>query len=186
MLPLQLLQAGVFLLLIAQPPKVPYIPFFSILELAQLALFATLFYQNLPWTINPDIARRTRRNILIVAGLMGVSGMILRFMHANFGIPWDFSEMLDHNNTQTVLSIFWSVVALLFTLYATPASLDRDLWTIGAGLLALVVVKLFLLDLSGSDTWARVISFMALGACFLLFMGFVAPVPPRSHQEETP
>ncbi|GEM47465.1 membrane protein [Deinococcus cellulosilyticus NBRC 106333 = KACC 11606] len=179
MLPLQLLQAGVFLFLMIQPPGLPYLPFLNLLEGAQVALYVTLFYHQLPWNTTPA-SRRFRRNALILGGVLGVSGMIVRFMHAQFGVPWDFGNIVDHNNTQTVLSIFWSITALIFTVYANR-SRDRDLWTIGAGILVFVVVKLFILDLSGSDTWARVISFLGVGL-LLLFMGFVAPVPPRKEE----
>lgn len=187
MIPLQVLQAGVFLVLLTQPPALPYLPFLSLLEFAQLALYVTLLYNRLPWSTTSE-SRRVRRNVLILGGVLGISGMIVRFMHARFGVPWEFGSILDHNNTQTVLSIFWSVTALIFTVYANRRT-DRDLWTIGAGILVFVVVKLFVLDLSGSDTWARVISFLGVGL-LLLFMGFVAPVPPRLQQEtlkeETP
>ncbi|GGJ34008.1 DUF2339 domain-containing protein [Deinococcus roseus] len=181
MVPMQVLQACVFLLLLSQGPRLPYLPLLNLQELAQVALYLTLYFNRMPWTMTPA-GRRLRRNTLIVGGVLGVSGIIVRFMHAQFGLPWEFGSILDHNNTQTVLSIFWSITALVFTVRANRAH-DRDLWTIGAGLLAFVVVKLFVLDLSGSDTWARVISFLGVGL-LLLFMGFVAPVPPRIPQEE--
>lgn len=181
MLPLQVLQTGVFLLLLMQPPAQPYRPLLNILEVAQLALFLTLLHDRLPWKMQPQ-SRRIRRNALIVMGLLGVSAVVVRFMHAYFGAPWNWIDILGHNNTQTVLSIFWSAVALTFTVHANRKA-DRDLWTIGAGILVFVVFKLFVLDLSGSDTWARVISFLGVGV-LLLFMGFVAPVPPRRPEEE--
>ena len=51
-----------------------------------------------------------------------------------------------------------------------------------AGLLGLVLVKLFLIDLTGIDTVARIVSF--LGVCvFMLVIGYVTPLPPRARQE---
>jgi uncharacterized membrane protein len=52
----------------------------------------------------------------------------------------------------------------------------RAPWMVGAVLLAVVVVKLLLVDLSASDTVTRIISFIGVGLLMLL-IGFVAPLP---------
>jgi uncharacterized membrane protein len=48
---------------------------------------------------------------------------------------------------------------------------------VGAALLAVVVVKLFLLDLSALSGMPRVAAFLGVGV-LLLIIGFVAPLPP--------
>ena len=57
---------------------------------------------------------------------------------------------------------------------------NRNLWIAAAVLLAFVVVKLFAVDLSNTDTVERVVSFVAVGA-LLIGVGFFAPVPPRDR-----
>jgi len=54
----------------------------------------------------------------------------------------------------------------------------RPLWLIGAGFMALVVIKLFLVDLGNTGTLERIISFIGIGA-LLLLVGYLAPVPPK-------
>jgi uncharacterized membrane protein len=53
----------------------------------------------------------------------------------------------------------------------------RPIWVLGAVLLAVIVGKLFLVDLANTGTVARIVSFLGVGA-LLLVIGYVAPVPP--------
>jgi uncharacterized membrane protein len=48
--------------------------------------------------------------------------------------------------------------------------------------LALVVAKLFLIDLAGTGTIARIISFVAVGLLMLL-IGYWSPLPPRQRED---
>jgi uncharacterized membrane protein len=56
-------------------------------------------------------------------------------------------------------------------------------WIGGAGLLAVVVLKLLLVDLSGIGTVARIVSFMGVGGLMLL-IGYLAPLPPAAGDEQ--
>jgi len=60
---------------------------------------------------------------------------------------------------------------------------QRALWFAGAGLLAVVVVKLFVVDLSGSGTVSRIVSFLAVGG-LMLVVGFFTPLPPLQSKGE--
>jgi uncharacterized membrane protein len=48
--------------------------------------------------------------------------------------------------------------------------------------MAVVVAKLFLVDLGNTGTLARVVSFLGVGV-LLLVVGYFAPVPPRAAAE---
>ena len=54
----------------------------------------------------------------------------------------------------------------------------RPLWITGALLMAVVVAKLFMVDLSGVGTVERIVSFIGVGLLMLL-VGYLSPVPPR-------
>jgi uncharacterized membrane protein len=56
----------------------------------------------------------------------------------------------------------------------------RQLWFAGAGLLVLLIAKLFFVDLSGTGTVGRIVSFLATGGLMLL-IGYVSPIPPREE-----
>jgi len=55
---------------------------------------------------------------------------------------------------------------------------NRWIWMVGTGLMALVVIKLFIIDLGNTGTVSRIISFLGVGA-LLLVVGYYAPAPPR-------
>jgi uncharacterized membrane protein len=61
---------------------------------------------------------------------------------------------------------------------------ERPVWMAGAGLLALLIVKLFLVDLGNVGGVARIVSFLATGILILL-IGYLAPAPPRSARPDT-
>ena len=76
--------------------------------------------------------------------------------------------------------MFWRVLALGAMLIATSRS-RRPLWLVGAGLMAVVVGKLFLIDLSNVGTIARIVSFLGVGV-LMLVIGYLAPVPPKREE----
>ena len=57
-------------------------------------------------------------------------------------------------------------------------------WVAGAALLAVVVAKLFFVDLSQVGGVERIVSFMGVGV-LLLVIGYMAPVPPRRESVMT-
>jgi uncharacterized membrane protein len=64
---------------------------------------------------------------------------------------------------------------------ATRRSL-RPLWMLGAALLAAVVAKLFLVDLSALSGLPRVVAFLGVGI-LLLVIGFLSPLPPTAKAD---
>ncbi|MGH8673123.1 MAG: DUF2339 domain-containing protein, partial [Burkholderiales bacterium] len=73
-------------------------------------------------------------------------------------------------------SVFWSLLALGAMVFANRRRI-RPLWVCGALLLAVVVVKLFIIDLSKIGGVERIVSFLGVGV-LLLVIGYLAPVPP--------
>ena len=56
------------------------------------------------------------------------------------------------------------------------------MWIVGATLIGLVVLKLFLVDLSAAGTVGRIISFIAVGI-LMLVIGYFSPLPPHRPDE---
>jgi len=100
-------------------------------------------------------------------------------VHHQAGVPWDFDALFDSVRVQTALSVYWGLLG--FTcMIAGARKARRAVWLIGAGLMALVVVKLFLVDLGNSGTVERIVSFIGTGV-LLLVVGYFAPVPPKTE-----
>ena len=61
---------------------------------------------------------------------------------------------------------------------AGHARARRDAWIAGAALLAVVVAKLFLVELADHGSVERIVSFIVVGV-LMLVVGYFAPIPPR-------
>jgi uncharacterized membrane protein len=85
---------------------------------------------------------------------------------------------------QASLSIFWGVLGFTAMTLAARQSW-RYVWMVGVGLMGVVVLKLFLVDLSNFGTIAHILSFLTVGA-LLLVTGYLAPLPPRKVTEQVP
>ena len=113
------------------------------------------------------------------AGLfVALNGMVLRTAHQWLGIPWRLSSLLASKPLQATLTLTWTATALALMVMAARRRL-RPLWMLGAALLAVVVAKLFLVDLGALSGLPRVVAFLGVGI-LLLVIGFVSPLPPAA------
>jgi uncharacterized membrane protein len=174
--------------LAGNPAPLPYIPLFNPLELAELAGIILLAAR---------IARRTGGSQLaespLLRGLFSwwlAGGMLFLWLNAICGrcvhffaaIPYTLDALFASAVFQTAIAILWSILALTLTVWGAK-KVHRKIWLVGAVLLALVVLKLFLIDLSGAGTIGRIVSFLVVGL-LMLIIGFFAPLPPQAT--ETP
>jgi len=106
---------------------------------------------------------------------------IFRFVHHWTGVSWNFGQLIQADLTQTLMSLVWAVLGLAGTFYAARIK-HRQVWLISASLLAVVVLKLFVIDLSAQDTIERIVSFTGVGL-LLTFVGYFSPIPPRGKSE---
>lgn len=96
-------------------------------------------------------------------------------------VPWDLESLWDSTELQTSLSILWAVIALS-SMVAGVRMVRRSVWVAGASWMAVVVAKLFLVDLRNLTALGRVVSFIVVGV-LLLIVGYLAPVPPAASDE---
>jgi len=96
-------------------------------------------------------------------------------------VPWDLESLWDSTELQTSLSILWAVIALS-SMVAGVRMVRRSVWVAGASWMAVVVAKLFLVDLRNLTALGRVVSFIVVGV-LLLIVGYLAPVPPAASGE---
>lgn len=165
----------------------PYLPLLNPLDVASALCFAA---GALWWTSLDDAQRAQlwpfdRRALLaIVAALvfLWLNAALIRTLHHNFGAPITPYGLAHSTLVQSSLSIFWGVLG--FTAMTLAARQRwRYVWLVGAGLMIVVVAKLFLVDLSNVGTIARITSFLSVGA-LLLITGYLAPLPPRRDMEQ--
>ncbi|OUS41517.1 hypothetical protein A9R00_00525, partial [Oleispira antarctica] len=107
--------------------------------------------------------------------------LLLKTIHVITDISYNPDALFDSAVVQTSISIAWTIIGLAVMVFSSKKA-QRQLWFIGAGLTAIVVAKLFLLDLAGQGTIERIISFIVVGV-LLLVVGYFSPVPPAAKAE---
>jgi uncharacterized membrane protein len=163
----------------------PYVPLLNPLDLAQFAAWLAIFdwIHGLKRMDLADYAGDSPALTYFALGaiaFIGLNGSLLRALHHWAAIPYDLETMLRSTLVQAALSIFWSVLALCAMMAATRLRV-RALWIVGASLMAVVVAKLILVDLSNTGTVERIVSFIGVGVLMLL-IGYISPVPPRTSE----
>jgi len=162
----------------AQP--LPYLPVLNPLELSYLAILTSVF---LWWRLNRRHEEWTDLDVLAIPVLAGtafaaVTGGVIRACHHWANIPWDWDALYASDTVQASLSIVWGTLAISLMLFGNRRRI-RAAWFVGAVLVGVVVVKLFLVELSAVGTLQRIVSFVVVGL-LLLLVGYVAPLPPKN------
>jgi uncharacterized membrane protein len=159
----------------------PYVPLLNPLELALIAGALAIVQWMKSQSMLEEYVFQQRAAVLGYS-LLFITASVGRAVHHWARIPWDFDALSQSILLQGALSIVWSVVACAMMLIASRRQ-KRELWMAGAGLIAAVVLKLFLIELSHTGTVERIVSFMVVGV-LLLVLGYFAPVPPKNNQEK--
>jgi uncharacterized membrane protein len=116
--------------------------------------------------------------VLAGAAFLMTSAAIVRALHHYTGIAWRFDALFASDLVQMALSIYWGLLGFVGMVLGARRG-RRAVWFAGAACMALVLVKLFLVDLGNSGTVERIVSFIGTGI-LLLIVGYFAPAPPRA------
>ncbi len=159
-------------------PPLPYAPLANPLDLTLLAVVGAVF----AWSARlRRIDERTLYPWLGVAVFLLVNAMVFRSVHQWLAVPWRFDALVASKTLQAALTLTWTATALPLMVMANRRAI-RPLWMVGAALLAIVVGKLFLLDLSSLSGLPRIVAFIGVGL-LLLVIGYLAPLPPARQEE---
>ncbi len=115
--------------------------------------------------------------LLAALTLLVVNGAVARTVHHLLGVPFNWDALYASAILQMSYALLWSLLALTLMFVAHYRRLHQ-LWTIGAAILALTVLKLFLVDLAQTGTLTRIISFMGVGL-LTITIAYFWPTPPR-------
>ncbi|NOQ82131.1 MAG: DUF2339 domain-containing protein [Methylophaga sp.] len=164
------------------PNLFTYIPVLNPLDITQaLAAIVMVYWLRFIRTQNEDKWFAMPANfIAAVAGVMAftwINVVIARSVHRFAGVNYSDYSMMNSSVFQTSTSIVWSVVAMVLMAVAFRKA-SRLFWFAGAGLLALVVLKLFFVDLAESGSISRIVSFLVVGG-LMLVIGYLSPLPPK-------
>ncbi|MEZ4456648.1 MAG: DUF2339 domain-containing protein [Gemmatimonadales bacterium] len=121
--------------------------------------------------------RHPLRLATVLAAFVWLNAILLRAFHHYGGVGYRPDAWAGSFPVQTGITLLWTVTALV-VMWLAARRAARLPWMGGAALLAGVVVKLILVDLSGSGTVPRIVSFLGVGV-LMLIIGYVAPLPTR-------
>ena len=160
---------------VASPGDAAPLPYLPILNPLDLTLFAALGATAWWMARCNGASERLVYRAFGVGLFIALNGVVLRTAYHWLDLPWRLSALLANRPLQAALTLTWTATALPVMLLATRRRI-RPLWMLGAGLLAIVVVKLFAIDLATLSGLPRVVAFLGVGA-LLLIIGYVAPLP---------
>ena len=164
------------------PAWLPYLPLLNPQDVCvALALAALVMW----WSALEPAQRESlwqfdaRALIAIAAGIvfLWLNAALIRTLHHNWGAPITAYGITHSQFVQSALSIFWGVLGFAAMTVAAKQRW-RYVWMVGMGLMVVVVVKLFAVDLSSIGTVARIASFITVGL-LLVITGYFAPLPPK-------
>jgi uncharacterized membrane protein len=172
--------AGLALLSVIEPGNpapFSYVPVINPFDLAMLVAMVTAWL-SLSVIRGEAVGFANPYRVLLALGFFVMTtAALVRGVHHLTAIPWQAEALFHSVIVQTVLSIYWGLLGFSGMILGARRS-SRLVWLTGAGFMALVVIKLFLVDLGNSGTLARIISFIGIGA-LLLIVGYFAPAPPK-------
>jgi uncharacterized membrane protein len=163
----------------------PYVPLLNPTDLAvALGLGACALWlmrvRSSSLAVPALVHERAPLLVLGAIAFIGVNTVWLRVAHHFAAVPWDAHALFASFVVQAGYSILWTMIAVALMVIAHRHA-RRGLWTAGATLIGLTVVKLFLIDLSNRGGSERIITFIAVGV-LLLVVGYFAPMPPAERK----
>ncbi len=178
--------------LAGQATPLPYLPLLNPLELAQgLALLSLWAWsptvlpggQGVAQGLLPQREGASPPWLMLALGAVAwqmLTTVVLRTCHHWGGVPWQAGALFHARLAQAALSVSWAVMGVGLML-AGHRRAHRWVWAAGAGLLGVVVLKLFFIELADHGGLYRIVSFIVVGL-LLLVVGYFAPVPPALSQ----
>ncbi|MFL6658256.1 MAG: DUF2339 domain-containing protein, partial [Massilia sp.] len=160
----------------------PYVPLANPLDISTgFALFVAVFSyrqlkaegDTLPIGLHKLVQRLPMAGAVLTYVWLNL--ILLRTASHVLDITYNLPTLFDSQIVQAMLSLVWSITALVLMRLATR-KLSRKQWMVGAAFLALVVAKLFLVDQASTGSVARIVAFIGVGLLMVL-IAYLAPYP---------
>lgn len=152
----------------------PYLPVLNPVDLSTAFVAALVAAQVRTAALEGEWRVRVRW-IAGAAAFGWLNLMLLRTASHVLDLPYEAEALFASRIVEAMLSLVWATSALILMRFAVRR-VHRPSWLAGAAILALVVAKLFLVDLDGSGSMERIVSFLGVGL-LMLAIGYLAPFP---------
>ncbi|NOX67965.1 MAG: DUF2339 domain-containing protein [Gammaproteobacteria bacterium] len=163
------------------PAPMTYIPILNPFDLLTLIGLASGYWIYRLWPSEDSHVPVRQQQVAMVA-LAGMAFclttlMVVRGVHQFGNVIWDEFALRRSVSVQSALSIYWAALGFGSMIVGTRQA-RYWIWMTGVGLMVVVVLKLFFVDLGNTGTIARIISFLGVGG-LLMVVGYFAPRPPK-------
>lgn len=170
----------------ADPSPLPYIPVLNPHELVQLVGIAVSLKWLREWqlgNVSGEILGDFKMWFIGIAlvAFAWLNAVVTRSVHYFADVPYRYNDMFHSDILQTSFTLVWTILAFILMGLATKRGI-RALWFVGVALLAIVVAKLFMVDMGDSGTVTRIVSFMSVGV-LMLVINYFAPIPPKETEK---
>ncbi len=150
----------------------PYLPVLNPFDLIQLlAMFAVWKWMR--------ATQSTMQPILFGIAFLWISTEAARLTHHWGGVPFEGHALFASSMLQAGLSLLWTGIAMIVMVYASRCN-HRSWWFNGFGLLAIVGIKLMMIDLSNKGTALWTISLIGI-ALLIIATSYFSPAPPKEE-----
>ena len=157
----------------------PYIPLLNPFDLIALFVLHTCW----KWTCSeivpdkPDPLHESVRLGCYLGAFLWLTTLAARMAHYWGDVPFVFGILMHSYLMHAILSLLWTVTSISLMIYATRHS-QRNVWFAGFSLLAIVGVKLMMIDLANKGTvmWAASLIGIAL---LVIAASYFSPAPPK-------
>lgn len=155
----------------------PHVPLVNPLDLGIATALFAIWRWSRSEPVRDGIAERGFFPMVLFLGaaFVWLNAMLVRGFHHYQDVPYRAAAWEASRSVQTGFTLLWSITALVL-MWLSARRAVRTPWIAGAVLLGAVVLKLLLIDMSGSGTVARIVSFIGVGV-LMLVIGYVAPLP---------
>lgn len=171
------------------PTPLAWLPLLNPLELTQfaaLALISTFTISSIraPEARWPTLSNSTTSALTtaaVVLCLLVITAATLRSVHQLGSVAWQPDALFASDQAQASVSIVWTILGVIAWVLGSKTARPM-VWRLGALLLALVLIKLILIDRHFLSNVAGILSFVAFGLLSIL-VGFLAPAPPSDKHD---
>jgi uncharacterized membrane protein len=130
--------------------------------------------------VEPVLFRPSALAHWLAAG--AASGAVLQLLGLWHGLDQPVLELLVQSRMQPYVSGLWATSGIAIVVTGSRLA-ARDFWFAGSAVLALLIAKMFGVDLVALTLAEKVGTFMAVGLG-LIALGYFCPLPPKEVQEK--
>lgn len=164
----------------------PFVPFLNPLDLMLAAVLGVIWQwsrrlQSLLSEQQFSVVDKVSQWGIWILSFWVFNMAIARAVHHLGAVPFTFTALYNSAIVQTTYALVWGLLALTL-MYLAHHRAWHHVWYIGATLLGITIIKLFLVDLAHTGSLARIVSFISVGL-LTITVAYFWPAPPRvSHR----